>query len=343
MKKSKYTEIMNSISPSKEVKDEVWNQIISEKKPEKKRNLGMYIAASLMLVCITAVSVPAIASEIRSLLSDVPAYTSLADQIDTGVFTKSDEHVCLTVEELLSDGMNVYMTVRYEAIDESGRKWLSELDIKNEEQPWNWNLSLKPYVEDYLSSGVNYSYRTYEKEELADEDERWFLLTLETSSRDYDSGKGKLVFPMTDGIEETYIEMKGNVETLGYALAAEEKVSDIYEPTYMEVSPMSYVIYAQNYGVYEDVENGQLWNMPDAELDELSSSTYFIMADGSKYKLNVVSSAATHATEENHYSDLVLLSGFFRDYSNFGEEPVLFDPNEVVGVEIKGVRYQLMK
>ncbi len=346
MKKSEYIHVIESMDPRPGVKEEIWENINKEKSRRKKEAAWKYVAAALVVIGVATFSLPAVASGIRSLiLHEMPFYEPMAEKIETGIYSKSDEHVQMTVEEILSDGMCVYLTVCYTALDEVGRAWLSEYELPAAQ--YESNLHLKPYVEDYRVSGTNYSWRTIEREELAQENERRFLLILETMSRDYDSGRGVLSYPMTDTLEETILKIDGNVTVVSCALTGKEPISELYQPTYIEISPMSYVVYAKNIGVYERSVHGDIltekWLMPKEEMDALEEA-FLIMEDGSRYPIRSVSTGATTSKETNQHSDLVLLSGMFSETGEDGKEkPSLIDPDSVVGIEIKGVYHKLEK
>lgn len=66
------------------------------------------------------------------------------------------------------------------------------------------------------------------------------------------------------------------------------------------------------------------------------------MEDGSKYQIINSVSCTTYPKETNHNSDLILLSGFFKEYDeNNIEKPFLIDPHKVIGLELNGVIYSL--
>jgi len=88
-------------------------------------------------------------SGINSLiLQENEGYNSVGEKIETGIFVKADEHVQVSVEELLTDGMIARMTVKYTALDKKGQKWLEEFKVSTPEG--NYALSLKAYMENTL-------------------------------------------------------------------------------------------------------------------------------------------------------------------------------------------------
>jgi len=339
MNKKEFTDAIDTILPMDGVKEEIWDTIQISKKKSPTKKTWLSLAASLVLICLVIYSVPVIAAEIQSrLLTKMPSYEPLAKQIETNIFSKADDHLQVTVEELLSDGMRVYMFVHYTALDDTGRKWLSEYTYPY--QGNNPDLNLQPYIEDFSTSGSNYSRPTFEQTELATENERFFIVGFESSSRDYDSGQGIFTFPMTKKKESAIIDVSSNVEILSYELNSEEKISELYDPTYIELSPMSFVIYAKNNGVYERIGNKETWLMPNEELNLLEKTTYLLMEEGTKQPIYCKSSGTTHPKETNHYSDLVLLSGFFKENKDvYPGVPILIEPEKVIGIEIKGDTY----
>ncbi len=343
MNRNDFNNFIDKIRPADEVKENIWEKIHTSRKSSLSTRTWLSLAASLILICLVIYSIPVIAAEIQArLLQKMPAYEPLAEQIETNIFSKTDDHLCITVDELLSDGMGVYMLVRYTALDDIGREWLSEYTYPY--QGYNLQLNLQPYIEDYSVSATNYSFPTFEQNELATENERYFILSLETTSRDYDSNQGIFNFPMTSQNESVIIDIESNVEILSYELHSNVAISDLYQPTYMEISPMSFVIYAKNNGVYKRIGNSEQWLIPNEEFDLLSKSSYLIMEDGSKHQLFNTSSCTTTPKETNHYSDLVLLSGFFKEYSDeYLEKIILIDPHKVIGLELKGIKYSFKK
>lgn len=348
MKEREYLETIDSITPSGKVKEEMREQIFGQEIQEKtnKKSNGRKVsywkvaAASLALLCVAGVSVPAIASEIQShILSQNPSYTPLNEAIETAVYTQSDGHIQVTAEELLTDGIVAYMTVRYTALDETGEQWLASLDVDNS------TISLQPYMPNTREYGTNYSYGTTEIEENESENERAFMLFVEASGRDYCDGKGVFRFPLTQGYEEVELDISGNVEIRSFKLSATQKASEYYTPTYLVISPISFVVYAENHGVYERKAEGdytsETWLLPDEEIDSLEDNTYFVMKDGSKEMLGAGAHNATYPKEANAYSDVMLYSGAFEEYSQgYIPVPKLMDLDAFEAIVINGVRFE---
>lgn len=347
MKESEYKKVMDEIKARPGVKEEIWERLIEESQTKHPGKVWKYAVAAVAGLCVMICSYPAVASGIRSLLMrEMPYYNEVAQSVEEGIFSETDGHILVSVEELLSDGMGVYMTVKYTAQDETGKQWLKEYEPK--QVMGSYDLSLVPDMGDWTVSKTNYSYATMELADHAGEEERLFLVKMESSSRDYEAGKGIFYFPMTEGRQETVLDISGNVEVRAFKLSDEESPSQLYTPSFIEISPMSFVIYAYNHGVFERKTEGdysmERWLMPAEEIDALEDNSYFVMKDGSKEMLPPGGHTTTYPKAENLNSDVVLYHGMFVDYTEKGN-PVakIMNLDEIEAVVIGGVRYEFEK
>ena len=351
MRKEDYFNVMDEITPDEAVKKEVWNRVCQSAGTEKKavsfRKWGL-VAAVLAMVCVAGAFAPKAVAEIRSLiLRENPSYGSLEDSIETAVFSKTDEHICVTVEEMLSDGIVVEMTVKYTALDKTGKKWLEKMDagIANGE----YKLNIKPHMSNTIEYGVNYSYGAVELEEQATETERVFLLGFQASGRTYTEHQGVFTFPMTETTESVLLDIFGNVEIRTFALVGTADASKYYTPTCIKISPMSFVIYAKNNGVFERSQNGdyyqEKWLMPEEEIDALEKNSYFVMKDGRCEKLpRGAAHNTTHAKEDNLYSEVMLYSErFYSEPKEYRPSPEIVNPDEFEAIVINGVRFEFVE
>ena len=332
MKREEYRKTMACIKADEQVKENIWVRLNDKSKAGRKRPVPLYWAAVILAVCVFSFAVPVVASRISSLIVKMnPEYHFVSGKIETGVYEKSDEHVIMTVEELLSDEQNVYLTVKYEAIDDVGREWIAE-------NHFGTMFYIVPHSENWSENYVNFSYDSEEIEELKTDTERWFYLFYEASSRDYHSGQGKFVYPMTAGYEVAYLDTTGNVDVFLYELAGDACPSTYYKPTCIQLSQLSYTIYAMQNGVYTKDERTEQWLLSREESKKIHSSIYLVMEDGQRVQLNTGWMNGTTPGKENRYSDLVLSSNLFEQ-----GQITEIDPQKVVGVEIQGAYYELKK
>jgi len=139
---------------------------------------------------------------------------------------------------------------------------------------------------------------------------------------------------------------RGTTELTDYAKENERifmlqiEASRYYTPTCIEISPMSFVIYAKEHGVIE----GETWVLPHEEIESLEKNSYFIMKDGSH---KIPGSGAHNMTQpkpENMNSDLMLYSTAFTDYSESSMGiPKLMNVDDFEAVVINGVRFEFEK
>ena len=342
MKKTDLINQFDSITADENTKQKIWNGISEKSAKSQPKLIRKPFIVAAAVACVLVCSMPVVADSIKSLLSEkFPETVVMQENIQKAVYESNDGHVKMTVDELLSDEMIVLMTVHYEALDDVGKDWLNNHKFESDIAAMgsisygrNVGFGIVPDMGDNtIIHGVNVSYNTEEITEHKTDTERWFFLHYSASSRDYDSAQGKFAYPMTNGVETVYIDTKGNVPVKTIELKNDEVPSEYFTPTHIEISKLSFVIFAMQHGVYETFDepyhHGRRWILPDEEHDKISC--FFVTGNGEKIKLDGGMNA-THPDEKNNYSDLVLLSN---------QLPEGVDIEMIVGLEINGVYYKL--
>lgn len=342
MKEKDLITAFSEITADESAKNEIGRKIFIKQKEKKSRFFKRPLIAVVAAACVFACSLPVVAESVKSHLREkFPEAETMPENIQYAFYEDSDDHIKVTVEEFLSDEMNVLMTVHYKALDEEGKEWLINRNFENDAEASrsigvgrNVGFGIHPDMQDNtIIHGVNYSYNTEELKESATETDRFFVTFYEASGRDYDSAKGIFSYPMPSGTKTVYLDTKGNVPVSEFSLASDKVPSEYFTPTYMELSDLSFVIYAMQHGVYETFSEprhyGNRWILPDEEYDNIR--IYFVKADGERIRLDGWMNA-THPDEKNNHSDLVLLSGRL---------PEGLKAEDVVSLEINGVEYKL--
>lgn len=342
MKKTEMINAFTEIKADRNTKQKIWSSLSAKSEKAKPRLIRKPIVAAAAVVCVLACSLPVVAESIKSLLNEkFPETVVMQENIQKAVYESNDGHVKMTVDEMLSDEMIVLMTVHYEALDEKGIEWVNNHKFESDisaigsiSYGRNVGFGIIPDMGDNtIIHGVNVSYNTEELTEFRTDTERWFLLHYSASSRDYDSAQGKFAYPMTAGVETVFIDTKGNVPVKTIELKNDEVPSKYFTPTHIEISKLSFVIYAMQHGVYETFSEpyhyGRRWTLPDEEYEKIAC--FFVMDNGEKIKLEGGMNS-THPDEKNNYSDLVLLSN---------QLPENVDIEAIKGLEICGVYYEL--
>ncbi|MBQ8177156.1 MAG: hypothetical protein IJ035_09015 [Oscillospiraceae bacterium] len=342
MKKTDLINQFDSINADENIKQKIWNNVSVKTTKATPKLVRKPFVIAAAVVCVLLCSLPVVADSIKSLLNErFPETAVMQENIQKAVYESNDGHVKMTVDELLSDEMIVLMTVHYEALDEKGKEWINNHKFESDIAAMssiqfgrNVGFGIVPDMGDNtIIHGVNVSYNTEELTEYKTDTERWFLLHYEASSRDYDSAQGKFAYPMTSGVETVYLDTRGNVPVKKIELKNEQVPSEYFTPTHIEISKLSFVIFAMQYGIYETFSEpyhyGSRWILPDEEYEKIAC--FFVTENGERIQLSGGMNA-THPDERNSYSDLVLLSN---------QLPENVDVETIVGLEINGIYYDL--
>ncbi len=352
--KERYSRFMDNITPERS-DEELFNAVLAKadkkekiKMTEKKilKKAVMIPVAAAAALALSVAGGAAIYNGVNHLRSsEIAQSPEVAESIQTGVFSDSTEHIKMTVEEYVSDGISAYATVKYEALDEHGKNWLAGNKFEHE------NLCLVPCSIEYGSdsSGVSHSFGNFEIEEMRTETERYFYVELVCSADDYDGG---IVLKYTTGIGgglfETPME-KQTVEIKSYALSGDEQASKYFTPTHLKISDLSFVIYGINLGTYVKVERPGYYGIHSAIPEEEQAEVFeslnptLIMADGERVELEAGGGLGSQdPAEKNFYSDLLICSGNYiridleqNKWINYS-----MDIGEIAGIEMNGVYFE---
>lgn len=325
-----------------------------ERKKLNKKAMIVPVAAALTLT-LGAVGVTA-ALNTEHLREVFGSNESITENIHNYVFEDSDEHIQMTVDEYLSDGQCTYLTVHYQALDEEGEKWLAEEDFTDNNNCYE-PLSIHPIFKEVTDVfyPVSYQANTQELTEYRTEADRYFCVYFEASSRHYGTEKSRFNYLLSDGVSrKTALDISNNMEEKWFELNSEQSPSEFYIPKYLVLSELSFSIYGENTGAYENnsvPENGW-WSFSSLMTHEQSMADAvhdisFVLDDGSRIRLknyysSCLGSAVAH--EYNRYTDINIASGCFvqRDRNNDLEmslEEVDFD--NIVGLKFGDVYYEL--
>lgn len=327
-----------------------------EKKRFNKKAIIVPVAAALALT-VGAVGVAAAlnAEHLRGIFG---GNESITENIHNSVFEDSDEHVKMTVEEYLSDGQCTYLTVHYQALDEEGEQWLAEEDF-NDDSNYFEPLSIHPIFKEVTDVyyPVSYSEGTQELTEYRTETDRYFCAYFEANSRHYGTEQSRFTYIMSDGVSrKTALDISNNMEEKWFELNAEESPSEFYIPKYLVLSELSFSIYGENTGAYEDnsIPEKGFWSFSSSSMtheQEMADAVHdisFVLDDGSRIKIKdyycfYLGSAVAH--EYNRYTDINIASGWFteRKYKDDSFTMALNNPDidRIVGLQIGDVYYEL--
>lgn len=278
--------------------------------------------------CMLAATV--FAEEIGSLFSGfLTNDTIVSDSVATGVFSDSDGHVEMTVEELLTDRAVIRAVIHYRAIDDEGVQWLAGMDetkmgeLAQERKLVAWS--------DKITSGC---WSCEELSEYRTSGDIYYSLYADCEGRTAESVT--LCYPMTADDRETELEMVKVVKAKVCAINPEQEVFTSgdcsFYPTEVELSPLSVSVYGKQNGIayFEKYDNGGwgAYSLIDEET-EIVSSLYLVRADGSKVELNGFASGLRQQSSSMGYESEDYI---FCHYAFV--EPV--DISEYTGIEFNG-------
>lgn len=348
--KERYSRFMDNIAPEKS-DEELFSAVLA--KAEKKKNIKT--AEKKILKKAVVVPVAAAAALFLSIGGGAAIYSGLsylrqseiaqspevAQNIQTEVFSDSTEHIKMTVEEYVSDGISAYATVKYEALDETGKEWLSYKNFDNN------LLCLKPCSIKYGSkyAGISHSYGNFEIEEMRTESERYFYIELQCASDGYDGGISLIYSTgMGGSLCEQPME-KCTVETKVFTLSSSEQASEYFTPTHLKISDISFVVYGKNHGAYKKTSHSITCTIPEDDrykLHEIMKPTP-IMSDGERIEASASSILGSSTPrEDNLYTDYIVCAGDFSKYDYEKEKWIYYAINsdDITGIEICGVYFE---
>lgn len=292
------------IKPTDEQKSRMLSGIknrsyVSSGKTAKKIFRVAAIAAALCCVLVMTV----FADEIGGFIAGVFTEDEIVgDTVRTCVYYDKDEHIEMTVEEVLSDMQTVRMVILYTALDEEGEEWLSQLsrygikgNIYGDDETLWYGFDVCPDMKpsttgEYL---VNWAVPISELEEYRTDTQRRFVVGMEADSDNWGSNDIFLYYMMTDYGETevkkvAVLDVSTNIEKRTYTLDSTKAPDKLYKPTDVTLSPLSLKICGDNLGFFKiavsETEDG-LSCSTTILAEEKIDSLYLVLTDGQRINL----------------------------------------------------------
>lgn len=258
-----YKNTMEKVKPTPEQSERMKKQILNHSLNSQGQTtlryrrfpVGKTAAAVLLVVMILSTTV--FADEVKNIFQGfLKNEDSTREYTEENVFEDNDGHVKIQVMELVSDEVSVQMTVKYEALDESGKQWLNSSDIENMDSE---QLSIQPdFQGNTIKYGTNLGFSYTELEEYKSSATRFYYVTCTNSNWNPSICQGEFSYLLSDGSHTATLNLSCNVPVYEYSLHAvnDQKLSQYYEPTYIRLSPLSYVVYGKNQGLFSKTIRG---------------------------------------------------------------------------------------
>ncbi len=274
------------------------------------------------------------------------ANNALVSEIRNEVFADSDSHVNITVQQLISDGRSIRAAVRYEALDDIGREWLATAGFGSDD------------IRLCTSDGNSYvsRYGAHELTEYRTETERYCSVNYLVA--DYGWNKN-LQFDIVYSLPtkencSAPIDVQATIDSRRYRISGENRCSDYLTPTVLDISPLTYALYAHDdYGVeaFEEkdgISTHKTYITPEQYAEQIGGKEFvLVLSDGGRIHLFRERSGIRLYPDGDLYSDYLWGSDEIFDagkpYNDFERSfTFAFSLDELVGIEIGGVHYDLI-
>ncbi len=278
----KIVEIMNHIHPTEAQKNEMLENILSEKKEKHKFKIRYGVVAVAFCVLMSSV---VFADEIKQtfygLLNDD---NIVENQILSDVYSDTDGHIRMSVKEVLSDKITSDAILEYTALDEKGQDWLDDYLIIHQLNTPKLMGCLKD--DNCALYGVNYGCTVDEIKDYSSENVRVFKVSCTTSGENFGTDSMLLKYYLPDKWENQFeINVTESVQLTDIKIDNGNAPNKYYKPTGIKISPMSIMIYGKNCGYYESGQNEYGSYYTKIVNDEDIDSLYLVMKDGTKKDL----------------------------------------------------------
>lgn len=329
----KYIEVMDHIRPTDVQKKQMLENAFSKANQKRKIFRFKYglIAALICVIFSTAV----FADEIKNTFYGIfNSDNIVGDKVLNDIYTDGNDHVKMSVKEVLSDKISAYAIVEYTALDEKGRIWLDNLHAVQK---------LNPLIKDNNGSlyGVNFSYGFEEIEKYRSEKIHVFKVMYHASGENFGTESIQLSYPLCNKWEnKVIIDVSESLRTVDIKIDGSQAPDKYYKPLGIKLSPISVLIYGKDLGMIEfgKTASGGYYQkiVHYEELDSLN----LILKDGSIYNMlltdneNMVKcqSMMTHVGNPALDYDCIIYTGIFKDS---------IDISLIKAIELDGVYYDL--
>lgn len=342
----RYRAVFEQIKPTQEQTDRIRENLVAAARGAQPtqlslhghRRVGRAVAAVLAAVILLTTAV--FAGELTGLFDGfLTQRTPAAEYVRENVFEDDDEHIKVQVLELLSDEVTVHMIVRYEAMDEAYLDQIEDL---------NWeDLYIFPF-----GDSCNLSYGCIPLEDYSEDNARYYYVTTDNTNWNTSLSRGEFTYRLSDGEHTVVLDTSCNVPVYEYELQAEEgeTLSQYYEPTYVRLSCLSYVIYGKNQGLFAENRSSILLRDEDYKRESIDT-VCFLREDGTEicpeWSAACGELAGPLGSTMGKYDCLVASGSFLEFCSDISIHTEEVDPTELTGLRLSNgngtVYYSIIK
>lgn len=360
----KYRDAMDTVHASTELIEKTKGLVLGENKSPNRRKryrrLAVAMGTAAAVFCIV-MTVPhtSVAKYVKNAFRGFwGEKQEVSSSVQKGIFEDDeDEHVKVSVEELLSDEMYISAVVKYQAKDKEGKEWLRKggmvFGVKTIEQ-----LSISDPIR-RIGGGAT------ELEEYRTDSVRYYIVQFEAREWAESMKNCVLQYTLPNLVRrEAELDTSANVPVYEYALKAEgqKKLSSFYEPKVLRLTKLTMGVYGKDTGM--SVKSDTMDAFSDEYLaagkKEELKSIQLIKKDGSYVPLDIGwgTGGVFEDIEDRYQCDCLVATSslyveFVEAYDSYGYrwlEPkydIRINPEEIAGLSIsngrRNVVYQLEK
>ena len=273
----------------------------------------------------------------------------IISELKNDVFSDENENIRLTVQEYITDGVNSFMTIRYDFLTEEGKAWGDE-NLNLEKYDCYENFVMKPSLNpdgSYASNGASWYYTELEKYNT--KTSRYFAISVESDAVLSENKSLKIGYNIGEGEKEAVISAECKINRKWYALRSDSQLSEYVTPKMLCISDLSCTVYGKNngYSVHGRTEGGGYWGKklvsPEVSLDLWNSvcNVSLVTESGKTAVSPLTGLGSLNADIEG--CDMIILSAQISYLDCVNDEIVSgeIDLDSLKEIEIGGITYSL--
>ncbi len=177
-----------------------------------------------------------------------------AEYAFTPAFSDSDGHVRIQGEKMLSDGVNTYLIVSYEYLDELGKRWLNGYFSRLNSADASLFLSIRHEHKETDAFGVGGASECMPAKEAGLQQyetaaKKYFLVSCKCKTNLYSTDCVEVKYPMRGIFKSAVIEMTKYLPRNVYEIEAKLQKDKNYLPVRVSINPVGILLEGKDYGI----------------------------------------------------------------------------------------------
>lgn len=356
--KQEYQKMQESLLPAQEKREEMWERIVTESgesRGQKRRThlktgmIGSVVAA--VLICGLFLPQIGLAAHIREMIQSafIKGNDNITGDVQNNLYSDEDQHVEMQIREMLSDGSCVYLGIRYRALDQEGKDFLSNPEWGSGKAVSNDKIFSFLPSQEYIAHSSGWSYSLEEIGGMQKDDERYFVYHLFENGDNvsFDDGEMSFVYAMPEAqgeLKQGKIAIKSNLDRILYRVEKKDATKGEHQPIYLNISKISFRLLMSGADSLkgEDGADDESVKVVFTTKDGLEREDYAVAVtpkdDSPMMKL---------VEGSKNKSEYGMLSGLFEEDNHkkllASPSATIDHPDQIAGLEIGGEQFELIR